>query len=123
CACAGARIEGIELRIRQAIKCHGCRARTHHGDHDPGELPSRRNSGSRQHGAAKRKREREDRVLPLDHFQRGGGAAQDAHAAILGDEMRWEVKRTKYKVRSRCRWQSTVVLRTSYFSSVLRAGL
>src|SRR5205085_11414738 len=87
------------------------------------ELPARRDSASRQHGAAKSEGERKDRVLPLDHFQRGGGAAQNAHTIILGDRNEIRSTKTKYEVKGRKRNTSTFALRTSYFLSVLCAGL
>jgi hypothetical protein len=38
---------------------------------------------SRQHGATKRKWERENRVLPFDHLQGVTQIAQDRHSVIL----------------------------------------
>ena len=38
---------------------------------------------SRQHGATKRKRKRENRVLPFDHLQSVTQIAQDRHRVIL----------------------------------------
>ena len=115
----GARISSIHLRVRQPIKSHGRRARAHHGDHDPGELPARGDSTSRQHGAAKSEWEGKDRVLPLDHFQRGGGAAQNAHTIILGD--RNEIRSTKDEVRSKRPKAKYFDLRTSYFLLLVSA--
>ena len=40
-------------------------------------------AGGGEHGSAKREREREDGVLPLDHFQGDAQVAQDGHESIV----------------------------------------
>lgn len=39
-----------------------------------------------QHGAAKRERESEDGVLPLDHLERGNQVLQQRHARIVKEK-------------------------------------
>ena len=61
--------------IHQAVERHGGGARAHHGDDDPGELSHSRSAreatlAQGQQRAGQRERQREDRVLELDHLQR-----------------------------------------------------
>jgi len=44
---------------------------------------NRGESPGREHGSAQRKRERKNRVLPLDHLQRHAQIVQDRHGSIV----------------------------------------
>jgi hypothetical protein len=80
---ASAGIRGIDSGIGEAIEGHRGRARREHGDYDPKKLMRRRNARSGQHRSAKSEWESEDRVLPLNHFQRDAQVAEDGHEEIV----------------------------------------
>ena len=79
----GAGIGGVNRGVGQAIEGHRRGTRRDHGHDDPSQLTPRRQTPSRQHGSAERKREREDRVLPLDHLQRDLQISEQAHSLIV----------------------------------------
>jgi len=87
-ACARAWVGGVDGGIGPPIECHRGGSRSHHRNNDPGELVRRRNSSGGEHRAAEREREREDRVLPLDHFKRQPEIVQDSHASIVKQDSR-----------------------------------
>src|SRR6202451_3324446 len=80
---AGAWVGGVDGCIGQAVEGHGGGARRDHGDHDPRELTDGRYASSCEHRAAESEGERENGVLPLDHFQGQTQAAKYGHKKIL----------------------------------------
>jgi len=72
-----------KVGVGQAIEGHGGGACRDHRDHDPSQLPPRRQPSSGQHSSAQRKREREDRVLPLDHLERDLQISEKSHELIV----------------------------------------
>ena len=83
CASASARIGCIDGSVRETIESHSGTAGCDHGNHDPEELMNGGKARRSQHGSAKRKWEHENRMLPLDHFQRNAQAAQNRHIKIV----------------------------------------
>src|ERR1017187_4499607 len=82
-ASSSAGIGGVNRGVGQAIEGHSGGPRRDHGHDDPPQLPPRRQTSSRQHGSAERKREREDRVLPFNHLQRDLKISEQAHGLIV----------------------------------------
>src|ERR1700722_273260 len=83
----GARVDGVDGGIGEAIESHGSGAGGEHGDYDPEKLVRGGKAGSGQHGSAKSEWESEDRVLPLDHFEGDAEVVEDGHGSrvsVLG---------------------------------------
>src|SRR5207302_5621078 len=72
----------VVFTISDAIESHRGRARSHHCHDYPNYLPRRRNPARRQHCAEKSKRQREQRVLDLDHLERRADIAYDSGGHI-----------------------------------------
>ena len=71
----GARIAGVDVGVDEAVERHGGRARPDHRDHDPAQLAPQLSAAKTavtdgQQRPGQRERQREDRVLELDHFER-----------------------------------------------------
>src|SRR5258706_856611 len=71
------RIASIVFSVRNSIESHRRRPRADHGGGDPYKLSGRRQTVRRQYGAEKCKWQREERVLNLDHFERGANIAEE----------------------------------------------
>ena len=76
---ARARIRGVQIGVCPAVERHCSRTRADHAHDDPRQLRGGRPAMSSQHRSGQRKRERKNRVLPLDHFQRDANAAEKRH--------------------------------------------
>ena len=79
----GARVGSVNANIGQAVEGHRSGTGCHHGHHDPDQLPGTGPSACREHGAAKCEGESEDRVLPLNHFQRDAKIPNNSHIPIV----------------------------------------
>ena len=102
---AGARIGRIDGGIGEAVKGHGGGASGEHGNHDPDKLMSGGKSRGRQHGSTKSEGEREDRVLPLDHFQSDAEVVEDGHGTIVEQQFSVLTKRNTLFVACLGRFQ------------------
>ncbi len=80
---ASAGIGGVEGGVGEAIEGHGGGAGGEHGDDDPEKLMGGGKAGGGEHGSAKREGEREDGVLPLDHFEGDAKVVKDGHEKIV----------------------------------------
>src|SRR5262249_17989883 len=82
----GTRISRVNLRVSQTVECHGGRSRGNHTYQNPSQLRQPRHTARSQHGATKCKGKGKDRVLPLDHLESDGNAAEDAHRLLKHEE-------------------------------------
>jgi len=82
-AAASAGIGGVDGGVSEAVESHRCGPGGEHGNYDPQKLMGGWKAGGGQHGSAKSKWEREDRVLPLDHFQGDAKVVEDGHGKIV----------------------------------------
>jgi len=60
----------VVVLIGDAIEGHGGRTGTDHCHADPENLPQSRKTIRGEHSTEKRKRQREERMLDLDHLER-----------------------------------------------------
>ena len=79
----GSRILRVDIGVDHAVESHSSGARCDHRNDDPQDLPTKVRYGEsffadRQQSAGERERQREDRVLELDHLQREAKFAQKA---------------------------------------------
>ena len=83
--CPGSRpgIRGVDRRVREPVECHRCRPCRNHRNDNPRDLVNRRDAIGGKHRPAERKREREYRVLPLDHFKGDAQILEDRHTSIV----------------------------------------
>ena len=90
---AGAGVSGVDGGVGEAVKSHGRGTSGEHGNDDPEKLMSGGKAGGGEHGSAESEWEREDGVLPLDHFQRGAEVVKDRHRKIVRQRRRsvWEM--------------------------------
>ena len=91
----GARIQRIDFCVHQAVERHGRRTRGNHRDADPAQGAQRGNSVGRQDRASEPEREREKRVLPLDHIERDADIVKD----ILGHRLNSRIADEMYCIR------------------------
>src|SRR5205807_5080321 len=105
CAHLCAWITRIVIAIGDAVKGHRGRTRAQHCHADPDDLPCGRNSARCQHRAEKCERQRKQRVLDLDHFERG--------ANLMGDR-RHKTQNSKLKtlIRPSILWPSNAGAQT-----------
>ena len=96
-ASSSARIGRINRGVGQPIEGHGGGPRRNHGHDNPCQLPPRRQASGGQHGSAERKREREDRVFPLDHLQRDLQIAEKSHHAIVKQRLTTRSRYQRHK--------------------------
>ena len=83
---ASAGIGGVDGGIGEAVEGHGGRAGREHGDDDPKKLMGGGKSGGGEHGSAEGEGERENGVLPFDHFERDAEVVEDWHG--IGPSLR-----------------------------------
>ena len=80
---AGARIGTVDRGIGPTVECHRSGSCRDHRNHNPYQLMRGRKTSSSKHCSAEGKRERKDRVLPLDHLQRDAQIMQNRHESIV----------------------------------------
>ncbi len=83
CTCAGAGIGGVDGSVGESVEGHGGGAGGDHGDDDPEKLMGCGKAGGGEHGSTESEWEREDGVLPLDHFESDAKVAEDGHGSIV----------------------------------------
>jgi hypothetical protein len=76
-AVGGARVSSVEAGVGPAVEGHGGGTGSDHAEDDEAEGAERRPAVGGEDSARKSEREREDRVLPLNHLERNARTAED----------------------------------------------
>ena len=97
-ASAGTGVRGVDGGVGEAVEGHGGGASGQHGDDDPEKLMGGGKPRSSEHGSAESEREREDGVLPLDHFECDAKVVKDGHRKIV--RQFWVVRLENHRLLS-----------------------